>query len=62
MKMQRAQLLIQQQQSFEYNNIAFPSISPHSSNQTIIPQTNISLTDNQQQNKQSYASVAVSNT
>ena len=44
-KMQRAQLLIPRQQSFEYNNIAFPPISPHSSSQVIIPQTNISVRD-----------------
>ena len=57
--MQRAQLLIQQQQSFEYNNIAFPPIS-HFSSQTIIPRTNISPNDDQQKSKRSYASVAVS--
>ena len=59
-KMQLAQLLIQQQQSFEYNNMVFPPVSPHSSSQTIIPRTNISLNDDQQKNKWSYALVAES--
>ena len=58
-KMQRVQLLIQQQRSFEYDNIAFPPISPHSSSSSTIPQTNISQNDNHQKNNRSYASVAM---
>jgi len=62
-KIQREHLLIQQQQSFEYNNTAFPLLSsPHPTNQTTNSQVNVNVASNNDQhmNKPSYASIIAS--
>ncbi|CAF5174536.1 unnamed protein product, partial [Rotaria sp. Silwood1] len=55
--MLRAQLLIQQQQSFQYNDTTFPPLSPLFTSQVVNPHVNLTTTNDQQNNKHSYASV-----
>lgn len=59
-KIQRPQMLIGQQQSFEYSNTTFPPLSPQSYLQTTSRQRNESLSNDQQRNKPLYSAAFAS--
>lgn len=57
-KMHRVQMLMQQQQSFEYNKEAFPTLSPQLNNRSTHTYVEATLNGNYINNNPSYASVA----
>jgi hypothetical protein len=59
-KIQRAQMLIRRQQSFEYSNTSFPPLSPHSSLQAATRQANEILSNDQLRNKPLYSAAFAS--
>ncbi|CAF4165084.1 unnamed protein product [Rotaria magnacalcarata] len=57
-KIHRAQLLIQQQKTYEVDKMTFPSISPQLSLHSMSAHAKTSLDNSQERNRQSYALVA----